>query len=253
MLDKLNSIKSTRVFLDKPIEDETKLKILQTATSAPTAGNMMMYAMIDVTDQHIKEELSESCDHQPFIKSAPMVVVFCADNYRFNTGAKHFYKHDLRNPLAGDFMLAVSDTLILAHHAVLAAHSLGVGSCYIGDILENFEHHQELLHLPEHVIPIAMVVFGYATQQQMDRDKPKRFDVSFVLHQNMYQEKPISEHVLAIENRNKQMNLQHIKASDYYKDYASRKYESDFMAEMNRSVVEIIKRYNQYANFQIKV
>lgn len=244
MLDKLKSIKSTRVFLDKPVKDDIKLKILQTATFAPTAGNMMMYAMIDVTDQLTKEKLSESCDHQPFIKSAPMVVVFCADNHRFNTGAKHFYKQDLRNPLAGDLMLAISDTLIVAHHAVLAAHGLGIGSCYIGDILENIEYHQELLHLPNHVIPIAMVVFGYATQQQVDKDKPKRFDVSFVLHQNIYQEKPINEHVLAIENRNKQMNLDHIKASDYYIDYASRKYESVFMAEMNRSVEEIIKRYN---------
>lgn len=243
MLDKLKSIKSTRVFLNKPIENDTKLEILQTATSAPTAGNMMMYAMIDVTDQQTKEKLSESCDHQPFIKSAPMVIVFCADNHRFNTGAKHFYKQDLREPLAGDFMLAVSDTLIVAHHAVLAAHSLGVGSCYIGDILENVEYHQELLNLPKHVIPIAMVVFGYATQQQVDRIKPKRFDLSFVLHQNKYQEKSISDHVLTIENRNKQSNMQHLSAADYYKDYASRKYESDFMAEMNRSVQVIIKRY----------
>lgn len=243
MLDKLQDIKSIRAFSDKNIDEETKHLILKTATAAPTAGNMMMYAMIDVTDPQIKEKLSESCDHQPFIKTAPMVVVFCADNHRFNTGAKHYYKHDLREAQAGDLMLAISDTLIVAHHAVLAAHALGIGSCYIGDILENIEYHQELLHLPKHVNPIAMVVFGYPNEQQISRIKPKRFDLSFVLHENTYQDIPFEKHASIIETRNQQMNLSHIKASDYYKDYGSRKYESEFMAEMNRSVQEILKKF----------
>ena len=36
----------------------------------------------------------------------------------------------------GDLMLAVTDTAIAAQNAVVAAESFGIGSCYIGDIME---------------------------------------------------------------------------------------------------------------------
>ena len=41
---------------------------------------------------------------------------------------------------------------IAAQNAVVAAESLGIGSCYIGDVIENAEQMREALHLPEHVI-----------------------------------------------------------------------------------------------------
>ena len=42
-------------------------------------------------------------------------------------------------------MLAVTDCAIAAQNAVTAADSLGLGSCYIGDIMEQCEFHRELL------------------------------------------------------------------------------------------------------------
>ena len=59
-------------------------------------------------------------------------------------------------------MLACSDALIAAQNAVIAAESLGIGSCYIGDILEQAEDHAELLDLPPHTMPVAMLCFGRA-------------------------------------------------------------------------------------------
>ena len=86
----------------------------------------------------------------------------------------------------GDLLLAASDTNIAAQNAVVAAESMGVGSCYIGDIMENCEIHREMLRLPEHVFPAAMLVFGYPTQQQMDRVKPVRCDLKHIVHENAY-------------------------------------------------------------------
>ena len=48
-------------------------------------------------------------------------------------------------------MLAITDTAIAAQNAVVAAESLGIGSCYIGDIMENCEEQRRLLQLPEYV------------------------------------------------------------------------------------------------------
>lgn len=68
--------KSVRVFEKRPIGPEEKQAILNAAMRAPTAGNSMLYSILDVTDQALKDKLAITCDHQPFIAAAPMVLVF---------------------------------------------------------------------------------------------------------------------------------------------------------------------------------
>jgi nitroreductase len=46
---------------------------------APTAGNLMLYSIIEVEDQALKERLALTCDNQPFIAKAPWVLIFVAD------------------------------------------------------------------------------------------------------------------------------------------------------------------------------
>ena len=71
--------KSVRAFEDKEISPEQKRQILSAALQAPSAGNMTLYTVLDVTDQRLKDILSVTCDNQPFIAKAPLVLVFCAD------------------------------------------------------------------------------------------------------------------------------------------------------------------------------
>ena len=80
----------------------------------------------------------------------------------------------MRKPQEGDLFLACSDALIAAQTAVVAAESLGIGSCYIGDIMENYEAHRDLFGLPQYVFPICLLCFGYPTQGQMQRPMTPR-------------------------------------------------------------------------------
>ena len=77
IIESLYNRKSVRVFEDKPIPVEYKELILSCALQAPSAGNMNLYTIIDVTDPKLKETLSQTCDNQPFIAKAPLVLVFC--------------------------------------------------------------------------------------------------------------------------------------------------------------------------------
>ena len=140
--------KSVRVFEDKEITPEIKDIILAAAMRAPTGGNCMPYSIIDVTDQSIKDKLAETCDHQPFIAQAKMVLIFCADYHRWYRKFKMAGCEDIPAPELSNMVLATEDAVIAAHTACIAAESLGIGSCYIGDIVENFEIHKELLNLP---------------------------------------------------------------------------------------------------------
>ena len=132
--------KSVRVFEEKPIGPEEKQAILNAAMRAPTAGNSMLYSILDVTDQTLKDKLSETCDHQPFIAKAPMVWVFLADYRRWVRKFQQAGCENIPNPRLSDLILATNDTVIAAHAACMAAESLGIGSCYIGYIIEQWRN-----------------------------------------------------------------------------------------------------------------
>ena len=134
MIKSLMERKSVRAFTDREITSHDRELILRAAMEAPTAGNQQMYTILDITDQKLKDTLAETCDNQPFIAKGKMVLIFCAD---FQKWYNAFVAAGInpRKPGAGDFLLAVQDAAIAAQNAVTAAESLGIGSCYIGDIM----------------------------------------------------------------------------------------------------------------------
>jgi len=229
--------KSTRVFADRDITREQKYMILNAAAAAPTAGNQQLYTIIDVTDQCLKEKLVDTCDHQPFIAEAKMVLIFVADCRKWYKG---FADADCnpRNPGVGDLLLAVSDANIAAQNAVVAAESLGIGSCYIGDVMENCEAQRELLNLPEHTFPAAMLVFGYPTEQQLERTKPERAPIDLIVSENTYpkMDADYRRGLFARDGRAKTHE-------EWMKAFCDRKYNSDFSREMTRSVREYLRQF----------
>ena len=230
--------KSVRVFLDREIKKEDKDAILSAAFAAPTAGNQQLYTIIDVTDEKIKERLVETCDNQPFIASAKMVLIFCADCKKWYDGFR-YAGCEPREPGVGDLLLAVSDANIAAQNAVTAAESLGIGSCYIGDIMENCEEQRKLLKLPKYVFPAAMLVFGYPTEQQKARIKPTRADKRHIVHENAYREMDGEELCRLFSPRTETKAYE-----EYMRAFCERKYNSDFSREMSRSVGEYLKDFD---------
>ncbi len=237
IIESLHQRKSVRAYLDKPIPSDAKKAILEAALQAPTAGNMTLYTILDITDPDIKSRLAVTCDDQPFIATAPMVLIFCADYYRWY---QLFCRHvsQVRTPAHGDLLLANADAFIAAQNAVVAAESLGIGSCYIGDITENFEIHRELLNLPDHVIPTCMICFGYPTPQQSSRVKPNRFTVNDIVHENGYQVEK-ADHMEAMLLDRQEVSAPE-ELSDWIRRFCERKWNSAFSQEMSRSCKEMI-------------
>ena len=74
---------STRAFSNEPVSSEDERLILEAACQAPTAGNQQLYTIIVARDQAVKDALARSCDNQPMISRAPLVLAFCADMRRW--------------------------------------------------------------------------------------------------------------------------------------------------------------------------
>ncbi len=251
----IHNRRSTRNYAQTPLSRDEKDAILKAAMRAPTAGNMMLYSIIEVEDQSLKDRLAVSCDNQPFIAKAPYVLLFLADYQRWvdlfqvsDTEKKSGEKGTTpRLPQEGDLLLACCDALIAAQTAVIAAESMGIGSCYIGDILDNQEIHQQMFDLPRFTLPITLLCFGRPAKIREESRPTRRFDRKFIVHHDGYQRmqdadllemmKPTVEHQfpdLTLEEGTKTF------AQNMY----FRKFVSDFSVEMSRSVKKWIERWN---------
>jgi len=246
-IDLLYARCSTRVYEPTPLTDDEKATILGAMMRAPTAGAMMLYSVIEIEDQELKDRLAVTCDNQPFIAKAPWVLVFLADFQKWidlfgvsdvgrMTGVEH-----RSVPGPGDLLLACCDALIAAQNAVIAAESLGIGSCYIGDVLENGETHAELLGLPNHTVPVTMLCFGRSPKPIEPRPRyAKR-----MLHKNAYQRMSEADAREMNEDLARLWAPHGLKPGieNYGQDVYRRKFTSEFMLEMNRSVAWWIERW----------
>lgn len=231
----LHERRSVRAYTNEPVSAADERAILEATCQAPTAGNQQLYSIIVVRDQAKKDELAVTCDNQPFIAAAPLVLVFCVDVRRWHqafvaAGAEP------REPGVGDFLLALEDAAIAAQNAVVAAHSLGLGSCYIGDILERREEQARILGCPRHVVPAVMLVIGHPTPGQLRRVKPTRLPLEDIVFENRYEERSADR--LLEDLRPKAPSSREL--ADWARAFCERKWNSGFSREMTRSVAAIL-------------
>jgi FMN reductase (NADPH)/FMN reductase [NAD(P)H] len=237
--------RSVRAYSDRPITRDEKDQILDATFRAPTAGNLMLYSIIEIEDQAIKDRLAVTCDNHPFIVRAKWVLLFLADYQRWFDYFTCCGVKEPRTPQTGDLMLACCDALIAAQTAVIAAESLGIGSCYIGDILEQYETHRQMFDLPPYTLPITMLCFGYPTAAAARRKMTTRFPREAIVHTDRYRRPGDEELKKGFAEMEEDFRAGQ-RAGDF--DNAGqatyfRKFAADFTLELNRSVREMLKNW----------
>ncbi len=238
----INNRCTVRAYEPKPLSQNEINTIIHGAIRAPTAGNMMFYSILEVKDQKKKEKLVKTCDNQPHIAKAPLVLIFLADMQRWydyyvvSSVPEICVKHKVayRTPDESDLLLACCDALIAAQNAVITAESLGIGSCYIGDIIENIEIHREMFNLPKWVFPITMLCFGYPKQNLSKRILKPRFPKKFIHFTGSYQRFNAKDFVEMFHHYEKEIYVKN--AENLGQDYYLRKTGAEFSQEMSRSV-----------------
>lgn len=140
--------RSIRNFLPDPIPDSDLNEILNAGCSAPSAGNCQPWRVVVVRNASCKEQLASCAGGQTFMTQAPVVLVICA------VAAESAERYGIR----GEELYVLQDTAALTNTILLAAHSLGYGSCWIGAF--NEEGVSRTLRLPKDMRPVAMVPLG---------------------------------------------------------------------------------------------
>ncbi len=96
------------------------------------------------------------------------------------------------------------------------------------------------MNLDEYVLPVAMVVIGYPTEQQKNRKKPARFEREYLVHENQYRKLTPDEHR---EMFIKRASVKDFDYEDFMDKFCSRKYMSSFSKEMTRSTEVYLKPF----------
>ena len=254
-LQLIQARRSTRRYDPTPLTPAEKDAILCAAMRAPTAGAQMLYSIIEIEDQKLKDKLVDTCDHQPFIATAPYLLLFLADYQRwmdlFDAAGCELRAVELgiqpRRPGEGDMLLAMMDALIAAQTAVIAAESLGIGSCYIGDIIENWELHQEMFALPRYTIPAALLCFGRPAEPPQGK-QVSRFDRKFIVHQDTYRRfttEELNEMFLPFGGYSFDVHDFANGGKNVIQRTYIRKFSAEFSVEMNRSVRSMLKNWQE--------
>ncbi|MEX0986915.1 MAG: nitroreductase family protein [Bacteroidales bacterium] len=151
------SRRSIRKYSDRVIPDEDIRKILRSAMYAPSAVNCQPWHFIVVTDKERFETIMDFHPNASFLKGASHAILVCGDEEM---------QHD-----QGYY---IADCAASTQNLLLAAHAMGIGSCWIGVYprVKRVEMFRELFGLPEHIQPFALVSLGYPTGT---KETPERF------------------------------------------------------------------------------
>jgi nitroreductase len=149
VLGAIRSRRSVREFKDRDVPDELIEKLLTAGIWAPSGLNNQPWRFTVVKDANKREALSKLTSYGHIILSAPVSIAVFMD-----TGASY----DL-----------TKDTMAIGacnQNILLAAHSLGLGAVWLGEILKNKGEARELLRAPESFELMAVLVIGYPTPKK---------------------------------------------------------------------------------------
>ncbi len=144
---------SVRKFQNKNVPQEILEKILLAATFAPSAGNFQPWEFIVVRDDKMKKNLADACFDQPWLKDAPVIVVACIN---MRLAGSVFGER-------GEKLYGIQDVAAACENMLIAATSLGLGSCWVGAFSE--PQVSVLLECAQYIRPCAIIALGYPSEE----------------------------------------------------------------------------------------
>ena len=166
----LKARSSVRDYSGEPLVPEDIDYILASASTAPSAGNREAWDVVVVTDEDVRLDLALAALEQAHIRDAPAVFAVCANYVR---SMSHYGERGI--------LYALEDATIACTYMMLAAHARGLHSCWTGAFEE--EEVREVLGLPQHVRPVALLAVGTGT---LPREPVGRMPVEEHVHRETW-------------------------------------------------------------------
>jgi nitroreductase len=155
-MEAILSRRSVRKYTSEPVSEGTIQTLLQAAMSAPSAGNQQPWQFIVIDERQVLDALPDVHPYARMLRQAPLAILVCGDLARE------------RNP-----GFWVQDCSAATQNLLLAVRAQGLGAVWLGVYPreERVEGLRELLGLPEHIVPLALVSIGHPASEQRAVDR----------------------------------------------------------------------------------
>ena len=186
-----------RRYLDKPVDPALLETLCAVALSAPSKSDLQQADIVIVSDKGQREKLEALLPDNPWVKAAPVFLVFCGNNRRhrllFEWRGRPFV-NDYLDP----FFNAAVDTGIVLATFVAAADRAGLGSCPISAIRNHAAQVSDILGLPQHVFPVAALGVGWPSFEGV---MSPRLGLDITIHRDRYDDSALKDKIAAYDAR----------------------------------------------------
>ncbi len=172
----------TRRYRPDPVPDALLDAVLAAAQSAPSKSDLQQYSIVVLRDPDRIATIADWIGTMPWIKDAPVFLVFCGDMRRAQAiCARHGAQH--ANNTLDTFLNTAVDAALAMGHAMMAADAAGLGTCPISHVRYHLDKVAPLLGLPDGVYPVAGLTLGWPVQR---RAVSMRLPPRAVIHRERY-------------------------------------------------------------------
>jgi nitroreductase/FMN reductase [NAD(P)H] len=186
-----------RRYTDKPVDPALLETLCAVALSAPSKSDLQQADIVIVSDKGQREKLEVLLPDNPWVKAAPVFLVFCANNRRhrllFQWRGRPFV-NDYLDPF---FNASVDAGIVLATF-VAAADRTGLGSCPISAIRNHAQAVSDILGLPDHVFPVAALGVGWPSFEGV---MSPRLGLDVTIHRDRYDERGLKAKIVVYDRR----------------------------------------------------
>lgn len=167
VFEAIKNRRSIREYTGKDVSKDLIEKLIDAARMAPSAGNTQPWEFMVIRNPQTKQKIAEAALGQKSIETAPVVIVVCANLQRSAS----------RYGGRGETLYCLQDTAAAVENLHLAAHSLGLGTVWVGAF--NEAEVEEIFQLPPQVRPVAIIPVGYPADKP---NSPPRRDLQNIIH-----------------------------------------------------------------------
>ena len=168
VIETLLNRKSVRKYTDQKPTDEVIATVVRAGQQAPFASQLCSLLL--------------SRKKAPF--RAPLWFTVCVDMHRIEMIMAKRGWEVVANDLSM-LLFGIQDAVLMAENMVIAAESLGMGSCFLGNTPYRAERIQKQYQLPKRVFPLVELVMGYPAEEFPPRP---RYPLEFTLFEDRYPE-----------------------------------------------------------------
>ena len=152
VFEAIRTRRSIRKYKDKPVPFDDIVTIMQAGKYAPSAGNLQNWKFIHVKTDEKREAIAKACMGQDWMEQAPVFIVVIAEPEK----AERYYG------TRGARLYTIQGCAAAIENMLLTAHSLGLGSCWVGAFDE--DEIWSILSLPEEKTVQAVITIGYSDE-----------------------------------------------------------------------------------------